>query len=72
MSMGDFLHMGGYARFVWPAYGLAFAVLAWNVWSAVRLHASARARALRRLAIDAGGPNGSASIDTTALRREAR
>jgi heme exporter protein D len=23
----DFLAMGGYARFVWPAYGLALAVL---------------------------------------------
>ena len=29
--MGDiaaFLAMGGYARFVWPAYGVAFVVLA--------------------------------------------
>jgi heme exporter protein D len=50
MKMDDFLQMGGYARFVWPAYGLAFAVLAWNVWSARRLHARALARALSQLA----------------------
>jgi len=25
--MGDFLAMGGYARFVWPAYGVAAIVL---------------------------------------------
>jgi heme exporter protein D len=24
-----FLAMGGYARFVWPAYGVAFLALAW-------------------------------------------
>jgi heme exporter protein D len=27
-AIGTFLAMGGYARFVWPAYGLALAVLA--------------------------------------------
>lgn len=26
-QLGTFLHMGGYAAFVWPAYGLAAAVL---------------------------------------------
>ena len=27
-ALGAFLAMGGYAGFVWPAYGIAFAVLA--------------------------------------------
>jgi heme exporter protein D len=27
-DIGAFLAMGGYAAFVWPAYGLAFVVLA--------------------------------------------
>jgi heme exporter protein D len=27
-DLGAFLAMGGYAAFVWPAYGLAFVVLA--------------------------------------------
>ena len=49
--MEDFLHMGGYARFVWPAYGLGFLVLAWNVWSALRLQRTALARARRRAEI---------------------
>ena len=26
-ELGTFLAMGGYAGFVWPAYGIAFAVL---------------------------------------------
>ena len=49
--MEEFLHMGGYARFVWPAYGLGFLVLAWNVWSALRLHREALIRARRRAEI---------------------
>jgi heme exporter protein D len=71
MHMDDFLHMGGYARFVWPAYGLALAVLAWNAWSAVRLHARARERALRRSVIAAGTAGGPASIDPAEMPREA-
>ena len=27
-GLGEFLHMGGYAAYVWPAYGAAAAVLA--------------------------------------------
>jgi heme exporter protein CcmD len=46
---GGFWSMGGYARFVWPCYGLSVAVLAWNLWSARRHHAEARLRAARAL-----------------------
>jgi heme exporter protein CcmD len=42
-----FWAMGGYARFVWPCFGLALAVLAWNLWSARRFHAQALLRAQR-------------------------
>jgi heme exporter protein D len=28
-AIETFLTMGGYARFVWPAYGVAFCVLGW-------------------------------------------
>lgn len=34
-QFGNFLHMGGYAVFVWSAYGLSVLVLVWNVWAAV-------------------------------------
>ena len=51
---GDFWAMGGYARFVWPCFILAFAVLAWNLWAARRYHAAARVRAARALAMAAG------------------
>ncbi len=43
--------MGGYARYVWPCFGFAFGVLAWNLWSARRFHAEARLRVLRALAM---------------------
>ena len=58
--MDEFLHMGGYARFVWPAYGLALLVLAWNISSALRLGRAARRRAQRRVAstMTEGGPRG--------------
>jgi heme exporter protein CcmD len=45
-----FWSMGGYARFVWPCFGLTLAVLAWNVWAARRLLAKARLRAERAIA----------------------
>jgi len=43
--------MGGYARYVWPSYGLAFLVLAWNLWAARRYHSMARERARRAIAM---------------------
>jgi heme exporter protein CcmD len=48
VDIGEFLAMGGYARFVWPAYGLSAIVLAYNAWSAVRLGRHELASALRR------------------------
>ncbi len=45
--LGEFLHMGGYAAYVWPAYGAAAAVLAGLLAESVlRLR-----RARRRLAV---------------------
>jgi heme exporter protein CcmD len=54
--MSELVHMGGYAAYVWPCFGLAAAVLAWNVLSARRLHAAARERAIRRNATGTGSP----------------
>jgi heme exporter protein CcmD len=51
VSDGGFWSMGGYARFVWPCFGFALAVLAWNLWAARRYHAQARLRAARALAM---------------------
>ena len=45
-SWQEFLRMGGYARYVWPAYGIAFVVLAGGVWTA----RSGLKRALKRIA----------------------
>jgi heme exporter protein CcmD len=54
--IGDgFWAMGGYARFVWPCFGLTFAVLGWNLWSARRHFAAAKQRAMRALIMASSG-----------------
>jgi heme exporter protein D len=47
--MSEFLHMGGYARFVWPSYGLTLAIVALNIVWARRSLARASIEARRRL-----------------------
>ena len=48
MDLQKFLEMGGYAQFVWPAYGLTALVLVWNWWSARRSETEAQTAARRR------------------------
>jgi heme exporter protein CcmD len=43
--------MGGYARYVWPCFALALAILYWNLWSARRHHARALQSAARAIAM---------------------
>jgi len=47
--MIHFLQMGGYAMYVWPAFALAFIVLALNIAWARRSLRSAQAEARRRV-----------------------
>jgi heme exporter protein CcmD len=47
----DFLHMSGYAAYVWSSYALAIGVLALNIWLARRNLRLAREQARRRLAM---------------------
>jgi heme exporter protein D len=51
MSLGDFLHMGGYGLYVWSSYALALVILLVNLIQAVRRHRSL----LRDLARRTGG-----------------
>jgi heme exporter protein CcmD len=46
--MREFLDMGGYAAFVWPAFGLSAFVLVYNAWAARRFLAKQLAEARRR------------------------
>ncbi len=50
MSWRTFFAMGGYAAYVWSAYGFATVVLLWNVVSAVRKRRAVLAM-LRELAL---------------------
>ena len=49
--MADFFAMGGYAGFVWPAYGITFAVIFLNVWLALRSLKIAKIETRRRIAV---------------------
>ena len=48
MDLQDFLRMGGYAQYVWSAYGLTALILLWNWWAARRSEAEAQTAARRR------------------------
>jgi heme exporter protein CcmD len=48
MDLQNVLAMGGYAGYVWPAYGLTALVLIWNWWAARRSEAEAQLNAQRR------------------------
>jgi heme exporter protein CcmD len=48
MDLQDFLNMGGYAGYVWSAYGLTALVLVLNWWTARRCEADEQAAARRR------------------------
>jgi heme exporter protein D len=51
-DLGPYLAMGGYAEFVWPAYGVALAVLsglAWYSWRCYRASAVVLERLQREL-----------------------
>ena len=49
--MSQFFDMGGYAAFVWPAYGVTLAAVVLNIVWARRALARSRAEARRRLAM---------------------
>lgn len=50
--MAEFFAMGGYAAFLWPAYGLAVLALIVNVVVARRALENARAQVRRKLATE--------------------
>lgn len=47
-NWSEFLHMGGYAFYVWTAYGLTLVVLAGIVLAALRRHRQLRRSLARR------------------------
>ena len=48
MELQTFLKMGGYAQYVWSAYGLTALILLWNWWAARRSETEAQLAAQRR------------------------
>ena len=45
--MSEFLRMGGYAVYVWSAYGFTLIVMLYSVWAAYRRHAAMLTRLKR-------------------------
>jgi len=52
MDLQEFFRMGGYAGYVWTAYGMTALVLLLNWWSARRCEAQEQASARRRSGTD--------------------
>ena len=55
--MTEFLHMGGYAAFVWPAFAVALVMLAWVAADSL-FHLKANARLLAELETRLPGAGG--------------
>ena len=53
--MTQFLHMGGYAAFVWPSYGVTLLVVVLNIIWARGLLSRSKREARRRLAMQESG-----------------
>jgi len=51
--MSEFFEMGGYARYVWPAWGIVFACIVLNIYLARRALDRARFEARKRVAMKA-------------------
>ncbi len=47
--MSEFLSMGGYGKYLWPAFLLGFGIVVLNFWMAVNSLSNARRDAKRRL-----------------------
>jgi heme exporter protein CcmD len=47
--VNDFLAMGGYAQYVWPAYIVSLIVLGCAVWMTKRNYSQTRQRILKRV-----------------------
>jgi heme exporter protein D len=56
MTLGQFLHMGGYAAYVWPAYGFTALAIIWMIAGARRAHRAGLAAARRRIATEKSRP----------------
>lgn len=54
--MTEFFEMGGYARYVWPSYAIAFAAVIANIIWARRAHRRAVEESRRRLATQGESP----------------
>jgi len=50
--MSEFLAMSGYARYVWPAFGIGFGIVVLIYVTAVSSLAAAKQEAKRRLAMN--------------------
>ena len=55
MNLREFLHMGGYAAYVWPSYAFTAVVIGWMIAAARRAHRNALIAAGKRIAMEKPG-----------------
>lgn len=54
--MTDFIAMGGYAKYVWTAFGISLVMLVATIWLSKRNLAQTRKRVLRKIRATEGTP----------------
>ncbi len=52
MTLTEHLHMGGYAAYVWPAYGFTAIAVLWMIVGARRAHRAGLEAARRRIEME--------------------
>ena len=57
-ALGDFLHMGGYAFYVWSAYAIGAVVLVGNLVFPLLRERELKRRLARQLRFERGGAKG--------------
>jgi heme exporter protein CcmD len=70
-GLAEYLEMGGYARYVWPAYILVIAAIAFNIVQARRSLKRAREAAIRRLAakVETQTPDGRPHVSPSQMEK---
>ena len=63
-DLAEFLHMGGYAAYVWSSYAITLVVIGGILWWSARELRATREETLKRARVRAGSPHRAARHET--------